>query len=75
MFILGFLLLGAWELAFAIEYLTVFRVVLGRDARSRMIATVSSSAGDHGLLCGTTENDAKYRQIFNQEDKSPGAKK
>ncbi len=43
---LGVLFRGAWGRVFTMEYLTVFRVVLSRAAWSRIIATVSSSAGD-----------------------------
>ncbi len=57
------------------KYLTVFRVVFGCAAKRRMIATVSSSAGDHAIPDGTTENDAKYRAIFHFIDTPPCAKK
>ncbi len=40
-----------------------------------MIATASSSAGDHATHSSTTENDAKYREIFHFDDTPPSAKK
>ncbi len=46
------------------QYLTVFRDVLGCDTRSRIIVTVSSSTGDLATPGGTMENDAKYREVF-----------
>ncbi len=57
------------------EYLTVFRVVLGCAARSRVIVTVSSSASHHETPSGTIENDAKYREIFHFDDTFSRAKK
>ncbi len=57
------------------EYLTVFRVVLACATRRRMISSESSSAGDHATPGGTTENDAKYREIFHFDDTPPCAKK
>ncbi len=56
------------------EYLTVFRIVLGYVAWGRMIATLSSNAADHVIRDGTTENDAKYREIVHFIDTSPCAK-
>ncbi len=55
------------------EYLMVFGVVLAFTARSRMIATASSSADDHATLGGTTENEAKYHEIFHFDDPPPRA--
>ncbi len=57
------------------EYLTVFRVVLGCAVRSCTIATVSSSVGDHATPGGTKENDAKYREILHFIDTPSCAKK
>ncbi len=73
--LLWFFFLGAWGCVIKMEYLTVFRVVLGCAARICMIAAVSSSAGDHANPSGSTENDAKYREIFHFYDTLPRAKK
>ncbi len=53
------------------EYLTVLRVVLGRAARSRMVASTARYSRDHATPSGTTENDAKYREIFHFDDTPP----
>ncbi len=51
-FILRFFFLGARGCVNKLEYLTVFRVVLRFTARSRMIATLSNSPGDHATPGG-----------------------
>ncbi len=74
--ILRFFLLGARGGGVnKMEYFTVFLIVIPCAVTSCMIATVSSSAGNFAIPGGTTENDAKYCELFHFIDTPPCAKK
>ncbi len=65
---LPFLYLGPSRPIDAMEYHTPFPVFLGLPARSCMIATTAWYGRDHANSSGTTEKDAKHRDVFHRED-------